>query len=280
MRINLTFGLGAALGLALLGCVAAYSRAETMLQFNPTRGDQRLLVFGDPSTNNPAWQEALMERSLRSVSDVFKAQGFTVDLIPATNLNARVVSERIAHYTRTLGTNDTFVMYSHGHGYPRGTFFGTWSEFADRILALPARHVVIFTMACHSGALTDALKQRKAEWAGRSRDGRSLVVLTPASAVQIAGPSPVRGVGNPFTYAITTAAQGAADGFPGGDKNGRVEMQELVDYVLKTTQEKSQRQGQSPQFAGDFPAGAVFVSSPAASGSKSATTTAPPRDRR
>lgn len=239
--------------LAMLGVVALGCMATTAY------GAKELLLFGDPSTDNPAWQEALMERSLRAVSDAFAARGFEVDLIPATNLTARLVHERFAHYTRSLGTNDTFVIYSHGHGYPRGTFFDNWSDFASRVLALPARDVVIFTMSCHSGALTDALQRRRAEWTGRSREGRSLVVLTPAAAEEIAGPSPERTIGNPFTYAITTAAHGAADGMSGTSKNGELEMQELVDHVLKVTHDKSRGRSQTPQFAGEFPTNAVFL---------------------
>jgi hypothetical protein len=231
-------------------------------QDSSPQASRRILVFGDVASNNPAWQQALMERSIHQVADAFKAHPYEVDLIPTAQLTSRVVKERLAQYARTLTTNDTFAMYSHSHGGPRGTFFANWSELTDSILAIPARDVVIFAMSCHSGNLTDTLTRRKPEWEGRSKAGRSLVVLTPVSAAQLCSPSPERGVGNPFTYAVTTALQGAADGISGDGKDGRIGMKELVDYVLKTTREKSRGRTYEPQFAGEYPEGVTFVTCP------------------
>lgn len=219
----------------------------------------KILIFGDVNPNNPPPQQALMERSIKEVGEAFKLHGYDVDVIPTAQLSAAKVKERLAQYTRSLKPEDTFVMYSHSHGGPRGTFFANWTEFADAILALPARRVIIFAMSCHSGCLADTLNAMKSKWEGRSKSGRSLVVLTPVSAAQMAGPSPERGIGNPFTYAVTTAVQGAADGFAKGEKNGCVEMKELVDYVLQVTHDKSRALSHSPQFAGEYPAGEVFV---------------------
>jgi hypothetical protein len=255
-----TFKFMMACGLALVGGAGVGAQDSLPQPAKSLVGAKKILIFGDIAPNNPPAEQALMERSIRQVADAFKAHSYEIDLIPTAQLSAKVVKERLAQYARTLTTNDTFVMYSHSHGGPRGTFFANWSEFTDDILAIPARDVVIFAMSCHSGNLTDTLTKRKSEWEGRSRVGRSLVVLAPVSAAQLCGPSPERGVGNPFTYAVTTAAQGAADGISGSDKNGRIEMKELVDYVLKITHDKSRGQSHSPQFAGEYPVGAVFVS--------------------
>ena len=219
----------------------------------------RLLVFGDPSKSSPPEQLALMERSIAGVAAAFAAHGFEVDLVPTEDLSASVVRERLAEYERTLTSEDTFVLYSHSHGGPLGTFFGGWVWFAERILALPARNVVVLTMSCQSGMLTDRLLARKAKWEGRRALGRSLVVLTPVDASQNAGPSPEPGIGNPFTHAVITAVQGDADGCSGRERNGRVELQELVDHVLAVTRAKSRDQSYHPQFAGVFPAEATFV---------------------
>lgn len=219
----------------------------------------RLLVFGDPSKSSPAAQVALMERSIAGVAAAFATHGFEVDLVPTKDLNGKVVRERLADYARTLTSDDTFVLYSHGHGGPFGNFFAGWSRFADSILALPARNVVVFAMSCQSGSLTDKLLARKAEWEGRGAAGRSLVVLTPVDASQNAGPSPEPGIGNPFTHAVISAVQGNADGSSGKERNGRVELQELVDHVLAVTRAKSRDQSHRPQFAGVFPPEATFV---------------------
>ncbi len=219
----------------------------------------RLLVFGDPSKDNPPAQLALMERSIAGVAAAFATHGFEVDLVPTKELNRKVVRERLADYARTLTSDDTFVLYSHGHGGPFGTFFAGWSRFADSILALPARNVVVFAMSCQSGNLTDTLLACKDEWEDRGAAGRSLVVLTPVDASQNAGPSPEPGIGNPFTYAVISAMQGDADGSSGKERNGRVELQELVDHVLAVTRAKSRDQSYRPQFAGVFPPETTFV---------------------
>jgi hypothetical protein len=245
--------------LALVSSVRVQAQDASPQPAKSSVGAKKILIFGDMGSKNPPPQQALMERSIRQVADAFKTHGYDVDLIPTANLNSRVVGERLAHYASTLTTNDTFVLYSHSHGGPQGTFFARWSEFADGILALPARDVVIFAMSCHSGKLTDTLTRLKPKWEGRSKSGRSLVVLTPVNAGQNAGPSPERRVGNPFAYAVTTAAQGAADGISGNDKDGQVGMEELVEYVLKTTREKSRGKSHAPQFAGEYPAGARFL---------------------
>lgn len=259
MNTKRTLPVPTVAGLMLAGCLATLPPTHGAEPFTSTDGVRRILVFGDAATNNPPRQQALMEQSIKLVADTFKARGYEVDLIPTKELNRRCVQERLAHHARTLGTNDTFVMYSHSHGGPRGTFFSGWDDYASAVLALPARDVVIFSMSCHSGNLTATLNRRKDEWAGRGKTGRSLVVLTPVSASQLCGPSPERGVGNPFTYAVTTAAQGAADGFAGSEKNGRIEMRELVDYVMQTTREKSRGKSHEPQFTGEFPAGTVLL---------------------
>jgi hypothetical protein len=219
----------------------------------------RLLVFGDPSESSPPEQLALMERSIAGVAAAFAAHGFEVDLVPTEDLSASVVRERFAEYGRTLTSADTFVLYTHSHGGPFGTFFAGWVQFAERILALPARNVIVLTMSCQAGGLTDRLLARKAKWEGRGALGRSLVVLTPVDASQNAGPSPEPGIGNPFTHAVITAVQGDADGCSGRERNGRVELQELVDHVLAVTRAKSRDQSYRPQFAGVFPAEATFV---------------------
>jgi hypothetical protein len=262
MNTKRTLPAATVAGLMLAGCLATVHPTRGAEPSPSTDGVRRILVFGDAATNNPPRQQALMERSIKFVADTFKAHGYEVDLIPTKELGSQIVQQRFAHYARTLGTNDTFVMYSHSHGTRRGTFFARWDAYASAILALPARDVVIFSMSCNSGNLTDTMNRRKAEWAGRSNSGRALVVLTPVSANQLCGPSPEPDVGNPFTYAVTTAARGAADGFGGDQKNGRIEMQELVDYAIQTTREKSPGKGHTPQFAGEFPAGKAFVTCP------------------
>ena len=154
--------------------------------------------------------------------------------------------------SRSLATNDTFVIYSHSHGNAVGTYFASWPDLADAILKIPARNVVVLTMSCHSGYLAEALQAKRNLWEGRTKSGRNLIVLTSVSPDQSSGPSPEPGIGNPFTYAVTTAIQGAADGFSGRPKDGRIEMQEFVDYIRETANEHSRGQVHRPQAAGEY----------------------------
>lgn len=200
-----------------------------------------------------------MERSLDGVAAAFAARGFEVDRVPTEDLTPSIVRERFAEYERTLTSADTFVLYTHGHGGPFGTFFAGWIPYAERILEMPARNVVVLSMSCQAGGLTDRLMAKKAKWEGRADSGRSLVVLTPVDAGQNAGPSPEPGIGNPFTHAVVTAVQGDADGCGGRERDGRVDMQELVDHVVAVTRAKSRDRSYRPQFAGEFPTGTTFV---------------------
>ncbi len=253
LRTSTTLGLVITCGLGLR------SQSDVATPSKMPTPRCRALVFGDPDKTSPPEQLALMERSIAGVAAAFAAHAFEVELVPTEGLSGAVVRERLAEYQRTLTSEDTFVLYSHSHGGPLGTFFFGWVKFADRILALPARNVIVLTMSCQSGTLTDKLLAHKAEWEGRGAAGRSLVVLTPVDANQNAGPSPEPGIGNPFTHAVITALQGDADGCTGRERNGRIELQELVDHVLAVTRAKSRDQSHRPQFAGEFPAGAALV---------------------
>lgn len=75
---------------------------------------------------------------------------------------------RLAAYRQSLGPEDTFVMYSHSHGVSGGLLLDAevypWAALAADLVALPARNVVIFTMSCHSGALTEALEASASTW--------------------------------------------------------------------------------------------------------------------
>jgi len=117
-------------------------------------------------------------------------------------------------------------------------------------------------MACHSGYLTDALRGVSAAWQGRSLAGRNLSVLASVAADQLSDASEDPAIGNAFTYAVTTALRGAADGFGGKTADGRVDMEELKTYVISTAHDPSTGQQHSPRFAGEYVSSEVFAASP------------------
>ncbi len=89
-----------------------------------------------------------------------------------------------------MTSKDTFIMYTHSHGVPRGLLIDTeaskrmnmvyrWDEFVETILSLPAKNVIIFTMACHSGYLAEAMKANSEKWQGQwVSQQRNLLVFT------------------------------------------------------------------------------------------------------
>lgn len=197
-------------------------------------------------------------------------------LVDPAAISTASLKQRLESYRTRLRPGDTFVMYSHTHGVDGGLLidFGqpptplAWSELARALLALPARDVIVFTMACHSGHLAAAIDAEAATWKGqRLAAGRNLVVLTAVAKDQLSSPTDTStaptAIGNPFTYAVRTALAGAADGHAGGSKNGKLELGELAKYVLETAQAKSKNGYAQPQLAGEHDPARVLASVPA-----------------
>lgn len=176
---------------------------------------------------------------------------------------------RLEALAATAGPDDTVVIYTHSHGRQNGfeaeqplggivvdlpvrrpEHAGTllWDEYADLLLAIPARNVVVLTMACFAGGLVEHLESEAVapRWRERrSKEGRNLVVLTSQNAELKSEPIGKDGVlVNPFTLAVARGLAGAADGFalvegaaaPPGAKDGTISIGELVDFVLDETE--------------------------------------------
>lgn len=179
-----------------------------------------------------------------------------------------ILRGKLDQLTETVTTNDTVIIYSHSHGtkgqsadkpqtaglvldpgpFERdGSAIFRWDEYADRILAIPAKNVVVLTMACYSGLLSESLNapHLRSLWENRRREGRSFIVLTSQNS-ELQSPPIVknRELINPFTYAVAEALDGQADGFflkdgiPGAPqhKDGRLTAGELIDFILYKTE--------------------------------------------
>jgi len=212
------------------------------------------------------------------VSDAIKklsGLSFSSD-VETSPLKVRVadVKAKLDDLRQKVRAQDTVVIYTHSHGLPLGLGLDwetrnkelvtyKWEEYAEAIVSLPAKNVIVFTMSCHSGYLTEALKKISNKWEGsRKNAGRSLIVLTAVSTEQLSKSTDQNlqsGIGNPFNYAVRTALAGAADGTVDGNKDGKTSFDELVKYVIKTAKEKSTDQYAEPQFAGEYVAdGSLF----------------------
>jgi hypothetical protein len=144
-----------------------------------------------------------------------------------------------------------------------------WERYAEFILAIPAKNVVIMTMSCFSGSLIEHLRSPKVRdrWKDRrQREGRNFIVLTSQNK-KLKSPPILkdREIINPFTYAVIKAIAGEADGFRlvnrkpdrSGCKDGKLTLGELTDFILYTTKcvvSDSPLHGNTadPQLAGSF----------------------------
>jgi hypothetical protein len=239
-------------------------------------------TFFKPAPSDPPGKKDFGLDQMTKVADALTtvpSPDFHVEVaVDPNQISVASLRATFAAYRDSLGDQDTFVLYSHTHGetpgllidFETGSLEGAayrWEDLAEDIVALPARNVVIFVMACHSGYLAEALNALGTDWKGqRETAGRSLVVLTAVSKDQLSNPTDVStaptAIGNPFTYAVRTALGGAADGASDGEQDKKVTLSELVEYVLETAKEASMDGYADPQFAGEFVAEEVLFSVP------------------
>lgn len=208
-----------------------------------------------------------------------------------------IVRERLKRLAETATPRDMVVIYTHSHGRKSGfeerqplggvvldlpvrcpEHAGTllWDEYADLLLKIPAKNIVVLTMSCYSGGLVEHFNSPRVEerWKNRRRkEGRNLIVLTSQNKDLISAPIVKDGeVINPFTLAVAKAFAWEADGFElmggkaakTGCKDGKLTVGELIDYILyateNTTSEAPRRKNiAKPQLTGSFNRGDVLV---------------------
>ena len=144
--------------------------------------------------------------------------------------------------------DDMYIQYSSGHGSTSGLGVGvTYNEMRDAALSFPAREIIIFTMACHSGGLVDAFNAKKTVWENWQNEGRTLMVMASSkkSETSSTGPGtdpdeasgPSGSAGSAFGHALWKALIGYADGYLDGVKDGFLTLGEIRDYsIMKTKQ--------------------------------------------
>ena len=213
--------------------------------------------------------------------DVRSYDDYTGNPTPFVVTRSRVLDE-LDSLQRNLGSNDTLIIYSHSHGMqgrsgkPGGLplddpgtgrwrpFHLDWREYADHLLRLPARTVVVLTMACHSGGLVEFLNSddgARRRWQTRKEQGRNFLVLTSQNGHSLSNPRRIDGrLINPFTHAVLKAFDGAADGYERGRKerhpDGRITLGELADFVpdeaRRHTAPGDGKNDPDPQMTGSF----------------------------
>lgn len=271
-----------------------------------TRPGICVLIVGKAKAADPIQQQKRGTEAVRMVADAAKQlqpetviHAFSENIMTRGQYRRGDVKEKITRtifrkHLKRLAKNtkpqDTVVIYTHTHGSRNGFEKSQplggivldlpvrrtahrgrllWNEYADLLLEIPAKNVVVLTMSCFSGGLAEYLDspQVKPRWEKRrSKQGRNLIVLTSQNKDMMSPPIVKHGeVINPFTYAVTKAFAGAADGFnlqnstPGkpNPKDGRITAGELIDYIRYTTENtpsenKRRRNIAKPQLTGSF----------------------------
>ncbi|MFM7150183.1 MAG: hypothetical protein ACKO23_10105 [Gemmataceae bacterium] len=201
-----------------------------------------------------------------------------------------IFRDRLRRLTETASAQDTVVLYTHSHGRQNGFEESQplggivldlpvrkpehggallWDEYADLLLKIPAKNVVVLTMSCFAGGLVEHLDSRSVRdrWKNRrQKEGRNFIVLTSQNGSLPSGPIVKNGeLINPFTYAVAQALGGEADGFvlaggkpvSGKPKDGKLSVGEIIDFILYTTENTESERAKirntaRPQVTGSF----------------------------
>lgn len=173
------------------------------------------------------------------------------------------ITQHWADLKSEMTANDMYIQYSSGHGSEGadgGLMAGvSWQEITDNTLSLPAKEIVVFTMACFSGNIVDLINQKKSVWQDWQSQGRTLFVMDSSQADQESstGPGtdpdepggPDGSAGSAFGFALWKAIIGYADGYVDGVKDGFVSLEEIKEY---TTAKAKEVGGQDPVATGAY----------------------------
>ena len=212
------------------------------------------LVVGKAKIADPSRMQKKAAFSVRKVADAVgkPRPGIVVDALAVSvmtkeqywrgeareKVTGAIFKERLKRLATATTPQDTVVIYTHSHGRKngfedsqplggivmdlpvrrpkhRGTLL--WDEYAELLLKIPAKNVVVLTMSCFSGGLVEYFNSPKVRdrWkVRRQKQGRSLILLTSQNK-DLMSPPIVKGseVINPFTYAVAKMLSGEADGF-------------------------------------------------------------------
>jgi hypothetical protein len=219
-----------------------------------------LIAEASKSLQPPPIVDALAEQPM-TVAAFRRGQGRQL-------VTGDVVRKRLQQLARTVAPADTVVIYTHSHGrkggfedsQPLGGLVldlpamspkraGTllWDEFAELLLEIPAKNVLVLTMSCFSGGLIEFLEspEIRLRWQNRrAEEGRNFIVITSQDSQKKSVPITIEGVViNPFTYAVASVLSGkAVDFHPNGYaqdgeqvSDGRLTVGETINGILRLT---------------------------------------------
>lgn len=280
----------------------------------PPTGNTRFLIIGKGKVADPVLLQqrgvaavALIAEASRSlhpvpITDAIAERPMTVAAFRLGQerqlVTGDIVRKRLKQLTRTVTPADTVVIYTHSHGrkdgfegsqplgglvmdlparHPKhaGTFL--WDEFAELLLEIPAKNVLVLTMSCFSGGLIEFLESPKIRlrWQNRRvEEGRNFIVITSQDSQKKSVPITIDGITiNPFTHAVASVLSGKAVGLRhrGDGRHGEqvscssLSVGETVDAILwstKHTLSESDRpalqNSAQPQHTGSYDRGDIL----------------------
>jgi len=262
--------------LTLAGCGAQQPSTTQSITDGDYHGKKYYFGWGAAMAGDPSSMQNEVAYDVKHTADVFTkdigGDYIGKQLTGHQNVNRAAIKAEWDRLTNTMLWNDMYLQYSSGHGSESGLAVGvSYDDIRDAVLAMPAQEKIILTMACHSGALVDSFNERRSEWESYGIGGRTLFVMgsSPADENSATGPGrdndepsgPNGSAGSAFGHAVWKAIIGYADGYNGGEKDGKVTLGEFIDYTKFRTNEVG---GHTPVMAGVYDRELVLVKVPSA----------------
>jgi hypothetical protein len=260
----------AMLAVSLLGCLPRTESGSSVRSITGAefKGKKYYFAFngGDTGSLSPTVFEPMFDaHNLGAVFSRSNGGNYSTDITyDTTRVTGEFLMAKLDEYAAKLGPDDMFIMYTGSHGSRDGLYLRgetiPYEKIVEKVMKFRAKEVLIFMMACHSGAFSDAITTRHSEYAQWSRSGRTLFVLASSQANQTSStfPSPQQegvykdslnvpgNTGTAYGNVLWRAIRGDAD----ANADKKVTLKETYDYVVRNTEQLA---GHRPAFAGDFP---------------------------
>ena len=184
--------------------------------------------------------------------------GTALDSETSNAVNAGEINSAFDKIKNQITPSDMFLQYSSGHGYPGGLGVGVeYDSMVEKVLSYNARETVVFTMACFSGTMIDAFRQKKSQWSNFRDQGKTLFVMasSPSDQESSTGPGtdeneagPDGSAGSAFGHSIWKSLY-ESDGYVDGIKDGFISIGEITEFTKDMTNKIG---GHVPQFDGSY----------------------------
>jgi hypothetical protein len=226
-------------------------------------GKKYYFGWGAAASGDPGMMHNEVKYDVLHTHDIFTDRvGGTYDGIKeiGTQVSRSTITRRWQEMAQAMTTDDMFVQYSSGHGSQSGLAVGvSYNDIRNNALSYPAKEIVVFTMACYSGALVNSFNSVRSQWENFPEQGRSLLVMasSPASQTSSTGPGrdadepngPSGSAGSAFGHALWKSLIGYSDGAIDGVKDGYISLEEIVEFTKVKT---NQVGGHMPQVTGVY----------------------------